>query len=47
MVVIVNVTEQTKEIIMRSEEEVIEAIERYSRTIRRLCMIHLKNYADI
>lgn len=46
MVVIVNVTEQIKEIIMRSEEEVIEAIERYSPTIRRLCMIYLKNYAD-
>lgn len=31
---------------MRSEQEVIKAIERYSDTVRRLCMIHLKNYAD-
>lgn len=31
---------------MRSEEETIRAIERYSDTVRRLCMVHLKNYAD-
>ena len=31
---------------MRSEQEVKAAMERYSDTIRRLCMIHLKNYAD-
>ena len=31
---------------MRSEEETIRAIERYSHTVRRLCMVHLKNYAD-
>ena len=31
---------------MRSEEEVNRAIERYSDTVRRICMIHLKNYAD-
>lgn len=31
---------------MRSEEEVNAAIERYSDTVRRLCMVHLKNYAD-
>lgn len=31
---------------MRSETEVNRAIERHSDTIRRLCMIHLKNYAD-
>ncbi len=31
---------------MRNEQEVDRAIERYSDTIRRLCMIHLKNYAD-
>ena len=35
-----------KDIIMRSEQEVDRAIERYSDTIRRLCMLHLKNYAD-
>lgn len=35
-----------KEIIMRSERETIGAIERYSDTVRRLCMIHLKNDAD-
>jgi RNA polymerase sigma factor (sigma-70 family) len=31
---------------MRSEQEVNEAIERYSDMVRRLCMIHLKNFAD-
>jgi len=31
---------------MRSEQEVNRAIERYSNTVRRLCMIHLKNEAD-
>ena len=31
---------------MRSEQEVNRAIEQYSDMIRRLCMIHLKNYAD-
>ena len=31
---------------MRSEEEVERAVERHSDTVRRLCMIHLKNHAD-
>ena len=31
---------------MRSEQEVNMAIEQYSNMVRRLCMIHLKNYAD-
>lgn len=31
---------------MRSEQELNRAIERYSDTVRRLCMIRLKNYAD-
>lgn len=31
---------------MRSEQETIRAIEQYSDTVRRLCMIHLKNNAD-
>lgn len=31
---------------MRSETEVNRAIERYSNMVRRLCLIHLKNYAD-
>ncbi|HIS94736.1 MAG TPA: RNA polymerase sigma factor [Candidatus Ventricola gallistercoris] len=31
---------------MRSEEEVNRAIERYADTVRRLCVIHLKNHAD-
>lgn len=35
-----------EEFTMRSEEEVNRAIERHADTIRRLCMIHLKNYAD-
>ena len=31
---------------MRSEEETNQAVERYGDTVRRLCMIHLKNEAD-
>ena len=31
---------------MRYEQEVNRAVEEYSDIIRRLCMIHLKNYAD-
>lgn len=31
---------------MRSEQEVTEAIERYGDTVRRLCMLYLKNRAD-
>ena len=31
---------------MRSEQETNRAIEQYSDMVRRLCMIHLKNYAD-
>ena len=31
---------------MRSEQEVNRAIELYSDTVRRLCMIRLKNYDD-
>lgn len=31
---------------MRSEEEVNRAIGRYADTVRRLCVIHLKNHAD-
>lgn len=31
---------------MRDEQEVNRAIERYSDTVRKLCMIHLKNYHD-
>ena len=31
---------------MRSEEETNQAVERYGDTVRRLCMIHLKNYED-
>lgn len=31
---------------MRSEQEVNQAIEQYSDTVRRLCMVYLKNYAD-
>ena len=31
---------------MRSEQETIRAIERYSDTVRRLCAVHLKNDAD-
>ena len=31
---------------MRSEEEANRAVERYADMVRRLCMVHLKNYAD-
>lgn len=31
---------------MRTEEETNIAIEKYSDVIRRICMLHLKNYAD-
>ena len=31
---------------MRSEQEAGRAVERYADMVRRLCMIHLKNYAD-
>lgn len=31
---------------MRNEQEVDRAMEQYGDTVRRLCMIHLKNYAD-
>lgn len=31
---------------MRSEQEVNRAVEQYADTVRRLCMIHLKNYHD-
>lgn len=31
---------------MRSEQETIRAIERYSDTVRRLCAVHLKNDTD-
>ena len=31
---------------MRSEEDVISAIDKYSDTVKRICFIHLKNHAD-
>ena len=31
---------------MRSEGEANRAIERYADTVRRICMVHLKNYSD-
>ncbi|NCB50857.1 MAG: sigma-70 family RNA polymerase sigma factor [Clostridia bacterium] len=31
---------------MRSEREVSRVIERYADTVRRICLLHLKNYAD-
>ena len=31
---------------MRSDFEVTQAIERHADTVKRLCMIYLKNYAD-
>ncbi len=31
---------------MRSEKEAVRAIEAYSDTVRRICMLHLKSYSD-
>ena len=31
---------------MRSEEEACRAIDQYADTVRRICMVHLKNYSD-
>ena len=31
---------------MRSEAEVSNAVDRYADTVRRICMVHLNNYAD-
>lgn len=31
---------------MRSEEEANRAIDLYADTVRRICMVHLKNYSD-
>ena len=31
---------------MKSEEEAGRAIEQYADMVRRICMIHLKNYED-
>ena len=31
---------------MRSEKEAVRAIEAYSGTVRRICMLHLKSYSD-
>lgn len=31
---------------MRSEEEASKAIDLYGDTVKRICMIHLKNYSD-
>lgn len=31
---------------MRKEQDVNRAIEQYGNTVRRICMIHLKNYHD-
>lgn len=31
---------------MRSEQEINRAVDRYADTVRRLCMIYLKNYHD-
>lgn len=32
---------------MRSEEEANRALELYANTVRRICFMHLKNYADV
>ena len=31
---------------MRSEQEAVQAVERYADTVRRVCALHLKNHAD-
>ena len=32
---------------MRSEHEATRAIEKYADTVRKICLIHLKNHADV
>lgn len=32
---------------MKSEEEVNAAIERHADTVRRVCFLHIRNYADV
>lgn len=41
-----DITDKGRSLSMRSEQEVNRAIEQYADTVRRLCMLHLKNYAD-
>jgi Sigma-70 region 2. len=31
---------------MRSEEDIYSAVQQYADTVRRICIIHLKNQAD-
>ena len=31
---------------MRSEEEANRAVKKYADTVRRICIVHLKNHAD-
>lgn len=31
---------------MRSESEINRAVDRYADTVRRICLLHLKNYSD-
>lgn len=31
---------------MRNEEQIQQAIETYADTVRRICMLHLKNTSD-
>ena len=38
--------QQKKQRVLFTVEEVNAAIDRYADTVRRLCMLHLKNYAD-
>lgn len=38
--------EQVTDKAMRSEQEVCRAVDLYADTVRRLCMLYLKNYAD-
>ena len=40
------VTDNPKTLTMRSPEEIDRAMELYADTVRRICMVYLKNYAD-
>lgn len=31
---------------MRSEQECMQAVDRYADMVRRICLVHLKNAAD-
>jgi RNA polymerase sigma-70 factor (ECF subfamily) len=41
------ITYVSLEVFMKTEAEAGRAVEKYADTVRRICFIHLKNYADV